>query len=275
MTKDGTEERLQRLPDSYFRQPSPARVWNYWSGGKDYYQIDREVGDVVVELYPGILDMAKTSREFLIRAVRHLAGELGIRQFLDLGAGLPAEENTHQVAQAISPGSRVVYVDNDPIVLAHARALLTSAPEEGISTFLDTDYRDTDVVMAGARKTLDFDKPIAVMFMGVFGYLPDFAEMRSIISRTVQAAPSGSYLVFWDGTDTSEAARLSHQRQAALGHPYTLRTVEQIHDCFEGLELIDPGVVQLPLWRHGPIDLAKVPQVDAYGGVARKSSSGG
>jgi hypothetical protein len=264
------EERLRRLPANYFDHPSPARVWNYWSGGKDNYPVDREVGDLVSSMYPGILAMAGQAREFLIRTVGFLAAEVGIRQFLDLGCGLPARCNTHDVAQAARPDARVVYVDNDPVVAAHARALLTSSSTEGATAFWDADYRDTGQVIAGARQTLSFDEPIAVMFMGVFGYQPDYAEMRSTVSRTIDATLPGSYLVLWDGTDTSEAARASHVEQAKKGHAYQLRTIEQIQQCFQGLEVLPPGVVPIPLWRPGPTELGTPPDVDAYGAVAHK-----
>jgi O-methyltransferase involved in polyketide biosynthesis len=264
----------QRLPEDYFRQPSPARVWNYWLGGKDNYEPDQTVGDVVANIYPGIRTMATQSRQFLIRTVRYMAEEVGIRQFLDLGAGLPDPlgNNTHTVAQTVAPDARVVYVDNDPVVLAHQRALMISGPQ-GVSAFTDKDYRDTDAVIAHASQTLDFTQPISVMFMGVFGYLPPYDELRSIVDRIMAAVPSGSYLTFWDGTDTSDAIRESHRLQAEMGHPYTLRTIEEIESVFTGLELVEPGVVQLPEWRPGTNDIgaAQGPQeVDAYGGVARK-----
>jgi hypothetical protein len=263
----------QRLPDDYFRTPSPARVWNYWLGGKDNYEPDQSVGDVVADIYPGIRTMATQSRQFLIRSVRHLAGEVGIRQFLDLGSGLPDPRgnNTHAVAQASVPDAKIVYVDNDPVVLAHQRALMVSGPQ-GSSAFIDKDYRETDGVIAEARKTLDLTQPVSVMFMGVFGYLPPYDELRSIVDRTMAAVPPGSYLTFWDGTDTSEAIRESHRLQAEMGHPYTLRTVEEIEQVFTGLDLVDPGVVQLSQWRpDGNGIAASVPQqVDAWGGVARK-----
>jgi O-methyltransferase involved in polyketide biosynthesis len=261
------------LPDDYFHQPSPARVWNYWLGGKDNYEPDQTVGTVVADIYPGIRTMATQSRQFLIRSVRYLTEEVGIRQFLDLGAGLPDPlgNNTHSVAQTVAPDARIVYVDNDPVVLAHQRALMISGPQ-GASAFTAKDYRDTDAVIAHASQTLDFSRPISVMFMGVFGYLPPYDELRSIVDRTMAAVPSGSYLTFWDGTDTSDAIRESHRLQAEMGHPYTLRTIEEIEQVFTGVELVEPGVVQLPQWRPNKNDIAAQAsqQVDAYGGVARK-----
>jgi hypothetical protein len=263
----------RRLPDDYFRQPSPARVWNYWMGGKDNYEPDQTVGDVVTDIYPGIRTMATQSRQFLIRSVRYLTEEVGIRQFLDLGGGLPDPlgNNTHTVAQSLAPDAKVVYVDNDPVVLAHQRALMISSPQ-GASAFVDKDYRDTDAVIARASRTLDFTQPISVMFMGVFGYLPPYDELRSIVDRSMAAVPSGSYLTFWDGTDTSDEIRESHRVQAEMGHPYTLRTVEEIEQVFTGLELVEPGVVQLSRWwpNRNDITAQASPQVDAYGGVARK-----
>ncbi|OZM82692.1 SAM-dependent methyltransferase [Pseudonocardia sp. MH-G8] len=263
----------QQLPDDYFRRPSPARVWNYWLGGKDNYEPDQTVGEVVADIYPGIRTMASQSRQFLIRSVRHLAGEVGIRQFLDLGSGLPDPigNNTHSVAQAVAPDAKIVYVDNDPVVLAHQRALMVSGPQ-GASAYLDEDYRATDEVIARASRTLDFTQPISVMFMGVFGYLPPYDELRSIVSRTMAAVPPGSYLTFWDGTDTSDEIRESHRLQAEMGHPYTLRTVEEIEQVFTGLDLVEPGVVQLSRWRPNENGIAAGrQQVDAFGGVARKA----
>jgi hypothetical protein len=261
------------LPDDYFRRPSPARVWNYWLGGKDNYEPDQTVGDAVADIYPGIRTMATQSRQFLIRSVRYLTEEVGIRQFLDLGGGLPDPlgNNTHTVAQSSAPDAKVVYVDNDPVVLAHQRALMVSSPQ-GASAFVGKDYRDTDAVIADASRTLDFSRPISVMFMGVFGYLPPYDELRAVVDRTVAAVPSGSYLTFWDGTDTSDAIRESHRLQAEMGHPYTLRTVEEIEQVFTGLELVEPGVVQLSQWRPEKNDIAAQAsvRVDAYGGVARK-----
>ncbi len=201
--------------------PHAARIWNYWMGGKDNYAADRAVHDAVAEVYPQIVTMARLSRQFLIRAVSFLAGECGIRQFIDIGTGLPTMQNTHEVAQGIAPESRIVYVDNDPLVLVHARALLGSTTGEGSTTYVHADYHEPDRILAGARETLDFDQPIAVMFMGVLGYEPDLAVLRAIVGRVMDATPSGSHLVLWDGTDTGSevvdgAEKLVEQRRRPL-----------------------------------------------------------
>ena len=265
--------RTRKLPDDYFTTPSPARVWNYWMNGKDYYEPDKKVGDVVAKVYPGIRTMASQSRQFLLRTVRYLAG-IGITQFLDLGAGLPDPlgNNTHTIAQTVAPSARILYIDNDPVVLAHARALLSRNTPDGVSACLAKDYGDTDGLIKLASETLDFSRPVSVMFMGVFGYLPSYTELRSIVDRTMARVPSGSYLTFWDGTSTSPEIRESHRLQADMGHPYTLRTIEEIAGVFAGLELVDPGVVQLGQWRpnKNEITAQSAQHVDAYGGVARK-----
>jgi hypothetical protein len=194
-----------RLQDEYFRVPASARIWNYWMGGKDNYAVDREAGDAYAEYYPPIFDLAKHGRRFLIRAVRYLAAEAGIRQFLDIGTGLPTEQNTHEVAQAAAPNSKIVYVGNDPVVLAHARVILTNTTSGGVTAYVDCDVHDPETILAEARDTLDFSEPIAVMFMGMLGHVQDVAEMQSIVARVVEAVPPGSYLALWDSTNTSEA----------------------------------------------------------------------
>ncbi|MET8043446.1 SAM-dependent methyltransferase [Micromonospora sp. NPDC005215] len=248
--------------------PHAARIWNYWMGGKDNFPSDRAAGDAVAEVYPEIVLMAQQSRLFLTRAVRHLTAEAGIRQFLDIGTGLPTMQNTHAVAQGIAPDSRIVYVDNDPMVLTHARALLASTTSEGVTTYVPADYHEPEKILAEATKTLDFDQPIAVMFMGVMGYEPDLDVVRSIVERTMDAVPSGSYLVLWDGTDTSPAVVSGAERLAQSGGvPYILRSPEDLDTCFSGLTRVEPGLVPIPLWR--PVDADAV-GIDAYGAVARK-----
>ncbi len=250
--------------------PHSARIWNYWMGGQDNYAVDRAAGDAFAEVSPDVVVLARQSRQFLIRAVRFLAAEAGIRQFLDIGTGLPTMQNTHEVAQRAAPDSRIVYVDNDPMVLAHARALLTNTTDEGVTHYVDADFHDPDQIVADARNVLNFTRPIAVMFMGVLGHVVDFDEVRSIVARVMAAVPSGSYLVLWDGTDTSEAQTAAAEEYKETGAvPYIVRSPEQIGRCFEGLEMLEPGLVSISLWRpDGDVDAVKA--VDGYGAVARK-----
>jgi hypothetical protein len=250
--------------------PHSARIWNYWLGGTDNYAVDREAGDAYAATFPGVFELAKESRKFLIRAVHYLAAEAGVRQFLDIGTGLPVMENTHEVAQRAAPVSRVVYVDNDPLVLAHARALLTNTSDEGVTGYIDVDLRDPDQIVADARNILNFTKPIAVMFMGVLGHVADDDEMRSIVGRVMAAVPSGSYLVQYDGTDTSEEQVTAADDYKDTGAvPYIARSPQRIAGNFEGLELLEPGLVPLSQWRPDPAD-GDVKPVDGYGAVARK-----
>ncbi|MER5901844.1 SAM-dependent methyltransferase [Streptomyces mirabilis] len=248
--------------------PHSARIWNYWMGGKDNYEVDRIAGDAYREVAPNIETMARASREYLIRTVTFVAGELGIRQFLDIGTGLPSYDNTHQVAQRVAPESRIVYVDNDPLVLRHAQALLTSTPE-GVTNYIDADLHEPEKIVEAASRILDFDRPVALMLMGILGHIQDYEEARSIV-RTLQAAlPSGSYFVHYDSTDTDAALKQAQQGYDDTGAvPYVLRSPDQITAYYEGLELIEPGIVSCPLWRPEP-GTAPEP-TDVHGGVARK-----
>lgn len=248
--------------------PHSARVWNYWLGGKDNFAADRELGDQVREVYPGIVEVARASRAFLVRAVRYLAGEAGIRQFLDVGTGLPTADNTHEVAQRVAADSRIVYVDNDPLVLVHARALLTSTPE-GVTDYLDADVHDPDKILQAAARTLDFTQPIGLMMLGTLGNVADYDEARSIVNRLAGAVPSGSYLVINDGT-TSEARETATQVGTDAGVTYIVRTPEQIARLFNGLELLEPGVVSTPRWRPEPSPSGVPAELDVFCGVARK-----
>ncbi|BBH68532.1 hypothetical protein ACTI_52170 [Actinoplanes sp. OR16] len=231
-------------------------------GGTDNFAADRAAGDGVAQVYPEIVLMARQSRRFLIRVVRWLAAEAGVRQFLDVGTGLPTMQNTHEVAQAVAPGSTVFYVDNDPLVIAHGERLTG-----GKERIVQADYHDPELILAEARKVLDFDQPIAVMFMGVLGYEPDLGVVKSIVDTMTGATASGSYLVLWDGTDTTPAVVEGAERLAQGGGvPYILRSPESIGSLFAGLELVDPGLVQLTEWRpDGPVEW-----LDAYGAVAKK-----
>lgn len=252
--------------------PHAARIWNYWMGGKDNYESDRAAGDAVADVYPDIVTMAKQSRQFLIRVVRYLAGEVGIKQFLDIGTGLPTMQNTHEVAQSIHPDARIVYIDNDPLVLAHARALLVNTTPEGVTTYVHADYHDPHRIITDAANVLNFNEPIAVMFMGVLGYEPKLDVLRSIVGETMAAVPSGSHLVLWDGTDTGEAVVEGGEKLVESGGvPYILRSPQQLAACFEGLEMVDPGMAPITEWRADPTELGKVAPIDAYGAVARKA----
>lgn len=229
--------------------PHSARIWNYWLGGKDNYPVDREAGDQFREVFPGIVDVARAGREFLSRAVRYLAGDVGIRQFLDIGTGLPTAENTHEVAQRVAPDSRIVYVDNDPLVLTYARALLTSTPE-GSTGYLHADLHEPEKVLRAAAETLDLSTPTALMLMGILGHVSDYGTARSIVNRLVDGLPRGSYLVIYDGTERSQenmAALRGYNESGAI--PYHLRGPEQVAGYFDGLELVEPGMVPCPHWR--------------------------
>jgi hypothetical protein len=252
--------------------PNSARIWNYWLGGKDHYPVDREAGDEYQAIYPEIVQVARASRQFLARAVLYLAGEAQVQQFLDIGTGLPTFNNTHDVAQRVAPGTKVVYVDNDPVVLAHARALLTST--QAVTAYVDADLRDPGQILAAAARTLDFSKPIGLMMLGVLGHIGDDDEARSIVRRLLDALPSGSYLTICDGTNDLfeagvEAQRLYNESGAV---PYRLRSARQIADFFEGLELVEPGVVSCPRWRPDPVDVGRdlPPEMDQVAGVGRK-----
>jgi hypothetical protein len=259
------------------RVPHSARIWNYWMGGKDNFAADRDAGDKFAALYPGITDMAKISRYFLSRAVSYLVGE-GVRQFLDIGTGLPTAENTHEVAQRLAPESRIVYVDNDPLVLAHARALLVGEGEGSVD-YVDADLHDPGSILDAARKLLDFTHPVAIMLMGIMGHVPitdngagedDDARGRSLVGRFKDALPSGGYLALYDGTNTDpayvEAIRIYNK---SGGAPYNLRSPGQITCLFEGLELLEPGVVPIHEWKPAPNPLSGI-AVDAWGGIGRK-----
>jgi hypothetical protein len=247
--------------------PHSARIWNYWLGGKDNYIVDREAGDQYGEIFPGIFAVASLSRGFLTRAVRYLAADAGIRQFLDIGTGLPTADNTHQVAQRVAPESRIVYVDNDPLVLAHARALLTSTPE-GACRYLDADIRDPKAILDSAAALLDFTQPVGLMLMGIMGHFTD-EEAFPIVSTLVDGLPSGSYFALYDGADTDPAFTEAQNGYNATGAvPYYLRGPEKFTRFFEGLEMVEPGVSPVPHWRPDT-DPGDAP-IYSYCGVGKK-----
>ncbi|MGX4694315.1 SAM-dependent methyltransferase [Streptomyces sp. JNUCC 63] len=250
--------------------PHSARIWNYWLGGKDNYPVDEEAGDAYTAVFPGIVTIARSSRAFLRRNITYLVAEAGIRQFLDIGTGLPTADNTHEVAQRIAPECRIVYADNDPMVLAHARALLYSTPE-GATDYVDADVLDPDRILEAAAKTLDFTRPTALILSNILGHIADYDQARSIVTRLMDTLPSGSYLSINDGSrgvdPVFEQAQDAYNESGAA--PYNLRTVEQITTFFDGLDLMDPGVVSVPHWRPDPGSPAAEP-VAEHGGLARK-----
>src|SRR5450756_332775 len=247
-----------------------ARVYNYWLGGKDNFAADREAAELVITSYPAVLASVREQREFLRRAVSYLAGEAGITQFLDVGTGLPSAGNTHEIAQRAAPQSRIVYVDNDPIVLAHARALLTSSPQ-GATAYLDADLRDVPAILAEAAGMLDFSKPVAVMLIGILHCVPDSDDPVGLVNRLLDAVPPGSYLVIAHPANDIHATQIgtaANRLNQVMAQPVTLRPHAEVARFFDGLDLLEPGLVQVHRWRAVPAD----PRVELanYGGVARK-----
>ncbi|MFD3627112.1 MULTISPECIES: SAM-dependent methyltransferase [Streptomyces] len=248
-----------------------ARVWNHWIGGKDNYEVDRQVGDHVASIIPVIRDIARADRDFLGRAVTYLTDERGVRQYLDIGTGLPTADNTHEIAQRIAPDSRIVYVDNDPIVLVHARTLLTGS-RDGATDYIDADVHDPDAIVEGAAATLDLTRPVAVMMLGILNFVLDTGQARHIVRRIMAAVPSGSFLVLTHPTSDAEVGgelqvpAMEFWNENATP-PITARGAADIATFFEGLEFVGPGLVSCSQWRPAPGSTLVVPQ---YGAVAVK-----
>ena len=250
-----------------------ARVYNYWLGGKDHFAADREAGDEAVRAYPDMYSSVRANRAFLQRAVRYLAAEAGVRQFLDIGTGLPSADNTHEVAQEIAPDSRIVYVDHDPIVLAHARALLTSDPQ-GATAYLDADARDTGKILTEAARVLDFRKPVAVMLVAILQLIGDDDDPYQLVTQLMQAVPPGSFLVIShvpsdmqrQAAGVAEAAsRLSQ----LMTQRVTPRSRAQVTRFFDGLDLLEPGVVPIQQW-HPVSDTDAQARAGMWGGAGKK-----
>ncbi|TDD68695.1 SAM-dependent methyltransferase [Actinomadura rubrisoli] len=260
-------------------RPHQARLWNHWLGGKDTYPIDREVGDRIAEVYPEIADVARQSRAFLVRVVHFMTGQ-GIRQFLDVGTGLPAVDNTHEVAQRDVPGARVVYVDNDPLVVTHARALLTAVPD-GTCAYIEADVRAPEAIIEQAAAVLDLSEPVGLLLLGIVGNVPDEDDPPAIVRRLVEVLPSGSLVAINDGTNVLGVDEWTPAEATARGEalrlcaragtvPYHARTPQYIEALFDGLELVEPGVVSTPLWRPDFPEIGEPRPIDSFGGVARR-----
>ena len=266
MTEDLNTGAQQSEPPLDTSVPQTARIWNYWLGGKDNFAVDRMVGDQIREAFPDIVENARASRGFLVRAVSYVTAEVGIRQFLDVGTGLPTADNTHEVAQRIAPESRIVYVDFDPLVLVHARALLTSSPE-GVTDYVDADGRDSATVLGEAAKTLDFGRPVALIMSGILGHVPDDAEATTMVREYVDAMPSGSYFIALDGSRSEQHVAAEKIWNEQANPPYLLRSHAEFARFFDGLEMVEPGVVSAPAWRPGP---GEFKPLDVVCGVGRK-----
>jgi hypothetical protein len=248
-----------------------ARVHDYWLGGKDNFAADRAAGDAVMEAYPGIVMSVRANRAFLARVVRFLAAEAGIRQFLDIGTGIPAASNTHEVAQSVAPSCRVVYVDYDPVVLLHARALLTSSAA-GAVDYLDADLRDPQTILESAARTLDFSRPVAVMLIAIMHLIVDADDPYRIVRRLVDAAPAGSYLALSQVASDIEAERMA---EAAKRYNRLARETQrhrshaEVARFFDGLDLVEPGLVPVQQWRPAS-ELEAAARSAMWGGVGRK-----
>ena len=263
----------QELPQLDITTAHIARVYDYWLDGKDHFAVDREAGDKTVQAYPDMLSSVRANRAFLRRTVRYLAAEAGIRQFLDIGTGLPSADNTHEVAQGVAPESRVVYVDNDPVVLAHARALLTSG-NGGATGYLDADARDIGKILTESRQLLDFSQPAGVMLVAILQFIEDKDDPYRLVAQLVEAVPPGSFVVI--SHPPSDMQRLAPGLAEALAElsqvmaqRVTPRSREQVTRFFDGLELIEPGVVPIQQWRPDS-DAEAAARAGMWGGVGRK-----
>ncbi|KUF15104.1 translation initiation factor IF-2 [Streptomyces silvensis] len=248
-----------------------ARVWNYWIGGKDHYEVDQHVGDQVARVFPVIREVARADREFLGRAVRFLTADCGVRQFLDIGTGLPTLDNTHEIAQQAAPESRIVYVDNDPIVLVHARSLLIGT-SQGATDYIDADVHEPDSIIEGAAATLDYDRPVAVMMLGILNFVLDTGEAQDIVRRIMASVPSGSCLVLTHPTTDSDLGGEGNVEAMKFWNenatpPITARSRADVSAFLEGLDLLSPGLVSCSRWRPETDSAAVLPQ---FGAVAVK-----
>ncbi|WP_028922634.1 SAM-dependent methyltransferase [Pseudonocardia acaciae] len=264
------------LPEAYFRTPSPARFWNYLQGGRDNYPLDRVAADAFATAFPDIFMLADQARRFLMRAVRAVAAEGGVRQFLDVGCGLPVPRDLadiHEVAQRVRPDARVVYVDNDKVVRAHTQAWLRSSTPEGACSYVEADAREPERILAEAGRTLDLSEPVAVVLSGILGHITDFDEARSVLDHLMNRIVPGSYLVLHDGVDKDRAVRQGIDNRNATGiQPYHLRTEEQFRAYFRGLEVLEPGIGLAARWRPEKVEVGVLrPVITCWGAVARKT----
>ncbi|MFE4963940.1 SAM-dependent methyltransferase [Streptomyces sp. NPDC056660] len=254
-------------------KPHPARMYDWYLGGKDNYPVDEEMGRQMLALDPRVPVMARVNRAFMHRSTRWLA-EQGVRQFLDIGTGIPTEPNLHQIAQAVAPESRVVYCDNDPIVLAHVAALLRGTPE-GATEYLQADVRDPAAIVAGARRILDLDRPVALSLVALLHFVPDEDGAHELVGRLLAELPSGSYLTMTHATAdfTPEESAAAIAKLKAAGVTLALRSQEEFGRFFDGLDLVDPGVSVVHHWHPElgePVPGQDDGVIPGYGAVGRK-----
>jgi SAM-dependent methyltransferase len=265
--------RFMTPPEINGNVPQSARVYDYWLGGKDHFAVDRALGDAIAEALPSIRTQVRAQRAFLARAVRYLAREAGLRQFLDVGTGIPAAGNVHEVAQEVAPDSRVLYVDNDPVVLAHARALIAGTPQ-GQVAFIQADLREPEAILGdpAVATTLDLAQPVGLVLGGVMHPLRDADDPRRVVATLVDALAPGSYLVLTQSTPDFDpeamAALAAASEQGGIAN--VPRSLADTEPFFAGLELVEPGLVPMGDWRPDPGAEREPGAVHAYGGVARK-----
>ncbi len=248
-----------------------ARVYDYWLGGKDNFAADRAAAEQAIRDFPDIVPTARANRGFLARTVRFLAGDAGIRQFLDVGTGIPAEHNTHEVAQSVAPGSRVVYVDNDPLILVHARALLASHPD-GATAYEEADLRDPRRILDLAAGLLDFSRPVAVLLLAILHHIEDEDDPHKIVTTLVNAMPPGSYLALSHPANDLDAvgmAKMAQTLNEIVAEKIIARDRPTVARFFDGLELVEPGLVPVSDWRPPP-DSPNWGPAALWAGVARK-----
>ena len=261
----------ERPPASYASVAHTARVYDYLLGGKDNFAVDREAAEQAMRINPDIVPTARANRAFGARTTGFLVGQAGLRQFLDIGAGMPANNNIHAVAQSIAPESRIVYVDHDPIVLTHARALLSSVPE-GVTDYIEADLREPGKILAEAAQTLDFNRPVAIMLTAILHLIPDRDDPYDLVSQLVNAVAPGSYVVISHAAsdiDTGAMISMANRLNELMAQQAVPRTHREVAAFFAGLELLEPGLVRIPEWRPASVSESAV-RAQMWGAVGRK-----